>query len=71
MTPLYEVWQAIWPEGHGWMACWEGNHKVALPLPRAKAYAAELAELSGLPTEVRGCGRNYNKIKAVFGMEAA
>jgi hypothetical protein len=53
------------------MACWEGNHKVALPLPKAKAYAAELAELSGLPTEVRGCGRNYNKIKAVFGMEAA
>ena len=77
MTPLYEVWQALpgsqIPNGEwqSWGSCWEGYEKIQLPLPWAKAYAAELAELFGLPTEVRGTGKNYRKIKAVFGMEVA
>lgn len=66
MTPVYEVWQATDSNGSTWGVCWEGYTKVVLPLPRAKAYAAELAEQSGCPTEVRGIGKNYRKVHATF-----
>ena len=65
MTPLYEVWQACEPEGYVWGNCWEDNDRVLLPLPWARAYASELAELSGLPTEVRG---KNSRVRAEFGV---
>ena len=71
MIPLYEVWQANDPNGFTWGVCFEGYTRVALPLPWAKAYAAELAERSGHPTEVRGIGKNYRKVKAYFEKVAA
>ena len=71
MIPLYEVWQANDPNGFTWGVCFEGHTRIALPLPWAKSYAAELAERSGYPTEVRGVGKNYAKIKASFEKELA
>ena len=64
MTPMYEIWQSHQPEGNTWGNCWEGNERVLLPLAWAKSYAEELAEQSGLPTEVRN--RNH-QVKAKFG----
>lgn len=66
MIPLYEVWQATDPNGFTWGVCFEGYDKVKLPLLWAKGYAAELADLSGHSTEVRGVGKNYCKVHASF-----
>ena len=78
MIPVYEIWSGVGettlsPGFNGcsqWApAVWESdnNHeRVKLPLYWAKAYATELTELSGMPTEVRGTGKNYRKIKASF-----
>lgn len=65
MTIKYEVWQSQQPEGYTWGNCWEGNEPVLLPLAWAKAYASELAERSGLPTEVRN---RKHQVKAKFGI---
>jgi hypothetical protein len=74
MKSLYEVWQATGgsqaPNGEWqcWGACWDANGQVKLPLGPAKGYAKALAQVSGLPTEVRG--KNH-KVKAMFGQEIA
>jgi len=68
MTSLYEVWQATEPLGHSWGVCWEGHNKVLLPLTWARAYAKELSQLSGVPTQVRG---KKHKIKVTYGLETA
>jgi len=54
MIPLYEVWQGTDASGSCWGNCWEQFDRVLLPSAWAKAYAEELAELSKLPTQVRG-----------------
>jgi hypothetical protein len=65
MTPLYEVWQSHQPEGYTWSSCWQDYERVLLPIAWAKAYASELTERSGFPTEVRG---KKHKVKAQFGV---
>jgi len=83
MTPLYEVWFGIGEPttSEGFNGCsqwtpaiWEDDpygecRYMKLPLPWAKAYAAELSEREGILTEVRGIGKNYQKIMKTFGAE--
>ena len=76
---LYEIWLAnpeteTNAEGFGGYAQWmplrypdHDNERVELPLPWAKGVAQELAELDKTRVEVRGTGKNFDVIKAVFG----
>ena len=74
MIPLYTVWGGTSeicknPNTIGvWVQIWEGNDKVELPLPWAKAYAQELSIKCNLPVEVRN---RHHKIRAVYGMDTA
>ena len=82
MTPVYEVWigkgEPTLSSGfNGWSywipLTWNqlGVETMQLPLPWAKAYAAEVTERFGFTSEVRGVGKNYAKVKAYFEKVAA
>jgi hypothetical protein len=77
MIPLYEVWighgEPTTSQGfNGWSfwnsLSWDnlGFERLQLPLPWAKAYAAEVTKLHGVTSEVRGIGKNYRKVHATF-----
>jgi len=76
---LYEIWIAdptteTTSEGFGGYGFWypmrytdHDNERVELPLPWAIGVAEELAELDKTRVEVRGTGKDFDVIKAVFG----